>query len=82
MLTTRTLYAITHDHSYALQATCTSSVLNLASFCRLSGFQGTEEKIPLRASTLSYWSLKAHAVTQKPGLRDHNAVVDAEPVSR
>ena len=80
MLTTR-IYAITHDYSYALQATCTSSVLNLASLCRLSRFQGTEEKIPLRASTLSYGSLKAHPVTQKPSLRDHNAVVDAEPVS-
>lgn len=41
-----------------------------------------KEKIPLRASTLCHWCLKAHAETQKAGLCDHNAVVDAEPVSR
>ena len=51
-------------------------------FCQLSRFQGTEKKIPLCASTLCYWSLKAHPVAQKAGLRDHNPVVDAEPVSR
>ena len=50
--------------------------------CRLSRFQGTKEKIPLRASTLCHWSLKAHAETQKASLCDHNAVVNAEPVSR
>jgi len=33
----------------------------------------------LRASTLFHWSLKAHPETQKAGLCDHNAVVDAEP---